>query len=219
MSGGRYELVVFDWDGTLMDSADKIVNCFRSAAGDAGLPVPAREAVRRIIGLGLAEALAELFPGAGDAALQRAGGAYRHYFLEGDRTAMRLFPGVVEGLGHLKSQRLALGVATGKARRGLDRLLADTRTGHLFDATRCVDEACSKPHPRMLWDILEHTGTDPSRALMVGDTTFDMQMAAAAGMDALAVDYGAHPPAALHAEAPKACLSSFSEVVQWIRQS
>lgn len=215
----RYRLIVFDWDGTLMDSADKIVNCFRGAARDAGQPLPEQDAVKGIIGLGLPEALAALFPDANDADRERLTAAYRHHFLVGDRTTTGLFPGVVDGLKRLRAQRLLLGVATGKARRGLDRVLGETRTRSYFHATRCVDEAQSKPHPRMLWDILEATGVDPSQALMVGDTTFDLQMAAAAGVDALAVGYGAHPTAPLLAERPRACLDEFSEVVRWIQES
>lgn len=211
-------MIVFDWDGTLMDSAAKIVNCFRSAARDVGLSVPTAAEVRHIIGLGLQEAVAHLFPAAGEPELQRASQAYREYFLERDDTRSGLFPGVVEGLQILKSDNLKLAVATGKARRGLDRVLDETGTRDLFTATRCVDEAVSKPHPRMLRDILDATGVDADRALMVGDTTFDLKMAAAAGMDALAVSYGAHPVEPLMAEAPKACLHSFAEVVEWIRK-
>lgn len=219
MSGRRYRLVVFDWDGTLMDSAEKIVNCFRAAARDTGLPVPAPDDVRAIIGLGLAEALAELFPEAGGTERHRAGLAYREHYTERDQTTMRLFPGVVEGLRMLKSERYLLAVATGKARPGLDRVLDDTGTRPLFHATRCVDEARSKPHPRMLLDILAQTGARTDEALMVGDTTFDLRMAAAAGMDALAVGYGAHPADSLRAENPRACVDGFNEVVEWIRTS
>lgn len=212
-----YRLVVFDWDGTLMDSAAKIVNCFRNAAADVGLPVPAPRQARRIIGLGLPEALEELFPNAGDRQLAEVSRAYRDHFLERDDTATALFPGVVEGLTTLKSESYVLGIATGKARRGLERVLEETGTRDLFAATRCVDEALSKPHPRMLLDILDQTGIGAREALMVGDTTFDMAMAAAAGMHALAVSYGAHPVEPLLAEGPIACVHEFSEVVRWIQ--
>lgn len=219
MSRRRYRLVVFDWDGTLMDSAQKIVNCFRAAALDTGLPAPEPERVRDIIGLGLREALVELFPDADEAALARVGSSYRDHFVERDQTAMNLFPGVMEGLNTLKSERFVLAVATGKARRGLDRVLDETGTRHLFDTTRCVDEAQSKPHPRMLLDILAETGVGPRESLMVGDTTFDLRMAAAAGMDALAVGYGAHAVSPLRQENPVGCLNEFNEVVQWIREN
>lgn len=219
MNDRRYKVIVFDWDGTLMDSASKIVNCFRSAALDTGLPVPSPDAVRQIIGLGLAEALASLFPGAREPDLHRVADTYREYFLERDDTATGLFPGVIEGLSMLKSESFVLAVATGKARRGLDRIMKETDVDGLFSATRCVDEARSKPHPQMLRDILAQTRFESREALMVGDTTFDMQMAAATGMDALAVSYGAHALEPLLAERPRACVDDFSEVVRWIREN
>lgn len=217
MTRRRYQLVVFDWDGTLMDSAAKIVNCFRCAARDVGAPVPSPDAVRGIIGLGLDEALAVLFPDADDIDRRRLRAAYRDHFLERDDTDTGLFPGVAEGLAMLKDDAYVLAIATGKARRGLDRVLDETRVRHLFAASRCVDEALSKPHPRMLQDLLAQTGVEPRRALMVGDTTFDLRMAAAADMDALAVSYGAHPVEPLLAENPRDCLDDFGEVVRWIR--
>ncbi len=219
MSRRRYRMVVFDWDGTLMDSAAKIVNCFRAAARDVGVPVPTPDAVRGIIGLGLAEALDQLFPGTGEVERERLMEAYRAHFLERDETYTGLFPGVAEGLATLRDEDFVLAIATGKARRGLDRVLGETAVGHLFSASRCVDEAVSKPHPQMLRDILARTGIDPRDALMVGDTTFDLKMAAAADMDALAVSYGAHPVGPLLAENPVGCVDDFGSVVRWIRES
>lgn len=219
MTARRYKMVVFDWDGTLMDSAAKIVNCFRSAARDVGACVPTPEAVRGIIGLGLDESLAALFPGAEAEQQQLLMQSYREHFLERDRTRMALFPGVEAGLAALKEDDFLLAIATGKARRGLERALDETAVRHLFATSRCVDEALSKPHPRMLRDILDETGIAAREALMVGDTTFDLQMAAAADMDALAVSYGAHPVEPLLAENPRDCLDEFGEVVQWIRTS
>lgn len=211
-----YRLVVFDWDGTLMDSAARIVSCFRAAALEVGLPAPNPEQARGIIGLGLREAFARLFPGAGEPELARLSEAYRDQFLRRNQTASALFPGVAHGLERLKSESFLLAIATGKARRGLERALRETGLGGLFAATRCVDEAVSKPHPRMLLDILAETRTDPEDAVMVGDTTFDMTMAAAAGVDGLAVSYGAHPVEALLAERPKACLDDFGAVMRWL---
>lgn len=219
MTTRRYKMVVFDWDGTLMDSAAKIVNCFRRAAQDVGAPVPTAEAVRGIIGLGLDESLAALFPDAGDEQRHLLMESYRDHFLERDRTPMALFPGVETGLAALKENDLLLAIATGKARRGLERALDETAVRPLFSASRCVDEAVSKPHPQMLRDILDETDIAAREALMVGDTTFDLQMAAAVDMDALAVSYGAHPVESLLAENPRECLDEFSEVVEWIRAS
>lgn len=214
-----YRLVVFDWDGTLMDSADRIVRCFRGAAEDLGVPVPDPDRTRRLIGLGLREAFAGLFPDANDSALDQLCEAYRDQFLYTDDTVSMLFPGVPEGLERLKSESFMLSIATGKSRRGLERALRETGLSGLFSATRCVDEALSKPHPRMLLDLLSATRTDAGEALMVGDTTFDMAMAAAAGMDGLAVGYGAHPAADLLAENPRDLVEDFAAVVQWVRDN
>ncbi|HSH40649.1 MAG TPA: HAD-IA family hydrolase [Arenicellales bacterium] len=217
MSARRYRMIVFDWDGTLMDSAAKIVNCFRAAARDEDAPLPSPRAVRGIIGLGLGEAIATLFPGSSEQQRQRLAEAYRDHFLERDQTYTGLFPGVPEGLAALVEEDYVLAIATGKARRGLDRVLDETGVREYFAASRCVDEAESKPHPRMLLDLLGHTGIDARDALMVGDTTFDLQMAAAARMDALAVSYGAHEVGPLLAENPRDCLDEFRDVVQWVR--
>jgi phosphoglycolate phosphatase len=129
---------------------------------------------------------------------------------------MPLFPGVPEGLEHLRSLGYRLAIATGKARRGLDRVLGQSSLGHLFSVSRCADETLSKPHPRMLLEILEHTGLDPGRAVMVGDTVYDMQMAARAGMASIAVGYGVQPRERLLAEAPLFCAGSFDEVRSWL---
>lgn len=215
----RHELIIFDWDGTLMDSIAKIVRCFTAALDDVGLPQPGDGAVRHVIGLGLAEAVATLLPEAAAATRAQVVERYREHFLHIDRTDMPLFPGVREGLASLAEQGYLLAVATGKARRGLERVLRDTGMAELFVATRCADEAFSKPHPRMLEDILERTGMNADRALMVGDTTYDMQMARHAGMDGLAVTYGVHGRELLAAHAPLACLDSFGEVYAWLQRT
>jgi phosphoglycolate phosphatase len=212
----RHDLIIFDWDGTLMDSIAKIVRCFEAALADAGAPTPGTDAIRDIIGLGLVEAVAVLLPRVEATVRARVVERYREHFLRLGDTEMKLFPGVRAGLEELAARGRLLAVATGKARRGLDRVLRDTGTAQLFSATRCADEAYSKPHPRMLEDILEQTGIAPARALMVGDTTYDMQMARHAGMDGLAVSYGVHDRHALLGQAPLACLDSFAEVRAWL---
>lgn len=212
------ELVVFDWDGTLMDSAAKIVRCFERALDEAGAPQPGTDAIRHVIGLGLKEAVAALLPGADERLRARVVERYRAHFLRVDNTAMELFPGVREGLEALAAQGYRLAVATGKSRRGLERVLAETGLGSLFVATRCADEAASKPHPQMLEDILQCTGLDPEQAIMVGDTVYDLEMARAAGVDALAVTYGVHDRASLMACRPLACLNAFTEVCDWLRR-
>jgi phosphoglycolate phosphatase len=212
----RYELVILDWDGTLMDSAGKIVQCFRSAAADIGVADPGEAAIRNIIGLALDEAMDALLPGEDEATRQRMVTRYRDYFLGLDRTASPLFPGVAEGLRDLVARGFLLAIATGKARRGLDRALGETDLAPLFSASRCADETFSKPHPQMLLDILDRTGVSVDRAIMVGDTVYDLEMARNAGMDSLAVSYGVHERERLLAQAPKAVVDSFDEVRSWL---
>lgn len=209
------DLIVFDWDGTLMDSEAKIVRCVQAAARDTGIADPGPAAIRHIIGLGLQEAIQALFPAETPTQHRRLIESYRTHFLELDDTAMPLFPGVAEGLAALAGQGYLLAVATGKSRRGLDRVLDETGTRPLFVASRCADEAFSKPHPRMLEDILDVTGVVPQRAVMVGDTVYDMQMAGHARVAALAVSYGVHSRAALLDEGALACLDSFPAVREW----
>jgi phosphoglycolate phosphatase len=194
------------------------VCCFAAAIEDAGAPDPGEDAIRHIIGLGLGEAVTELLPEADAATREQVVERYRQHFLHLDQTGMELFPGVRAGLEDLSAQGYLLAIATGKARRGLDRVLHDTDTAHLFCATRCADEAFSKPHPRMLEDILEQVGLEADRALMVGDTTYDMQMARHAGMDRLAVTYGVHGRELLAEHDPLACLDSFTEVYEWLQR-
>lgn len=212
----RYDLLIFDWDGTLMDSIARIVNCFGNACTDIGLPRPTDAAMRHVIGLGLTEAVDELLPGVDQAMREQVVARYREHFLHIDNTPSPLFDGVRAGLEQFANQGYLLAVATGKSRRGLDRVLDETGLGGLFVATRCADEAFSKPHPRMLEDLLDYTGLEPSRALMVGDTTYDLQMARAASMDSLAVSYGVHTREDLLAHAPRVCLDTFGEVHQWL---
>jgi phosphoglycolate phosphatase len=211
-----YQLIVFDWDGTLMDSAGKIVRCFESAVGDVGLPSPGPAAIRNIIGLGLGEAVASLLPRCDSQTQSRVVERYREHFLHLDQTDMPLFPGVRDGLASLAQRGYLLAVATGKARRGLSRVLRETGLEALFAASRCADESFSKPHPQMLLDILDQTGVAPAAALMVGDTVYDMEMARNARVDGLAVSYGVHERERLLAHGPVACLDSFAEVHGWL---
>jgi phosphoglycolate phosphatase len=212
----RYDLIVFDWDGTLVDSEARILNCFRAASLDTGFAYPGDPAVRDIIGLGLREAIEALYdtlpPGGVDALVER----YREHFIHLDPTPMPYFPGVENGLPRLVERGYRLAVATGKARRGLTRMLDGNPMARLFAFTRCADEARSKPHPQMLYDIMAATGVAPARALMVGDTVHDMRMAASAGTHALAVSYGVQPRERLLAESPLACVDSFEELCRWL---
>lgn len=211
-----YELIIFDWDGTLMDSAAKIVRCFQCAAQDAGLAPPADSEVRNIIGLGLKEALDVLLPDAQESVRAHVIECYRQHFLNLDTTETPLFPGVMDGLDRLSTAGFRFAIATGKARRGLDRVLQETGISHYFCATRCADEAKSKPHPQMLHDLLGATGVPTARALMVGDTTYDLEMASAAAMGSIAVSYGAHERERLLPHGPLGCFDSFRNVCQWL---
>lgn len=217
MSARSYELIIFDWDGTLMDSAAKIVHCFERAFVEVGATYPGAEAVRRIIGLGLNEAITALMPGAEWSQCVAVSDRYRDNFLALDAEAMSLFPGVRQGLQTLAAQGCLLAVATGKSRRGLDRVLQHTGLGEFFVTTRCADEAFSKPHPRMLEDILERTGITPAQAIMVGDTTYDIMMARAIDMAGLAVGYGVHSREELMQHGALACCESFDDVLSWLQ--
>jgi len=209
------ELIIFDWDGTLMDAEAKIVNCFRKSVADIEIDYPGDEATRNIIGLGLKEALDVLLPDYSDAIRQQVVDRYREHFLHLDETEMPLFKGVEEGLKRLQNDNYALAIATGKARVGLDRALEDSRLEEYFTVSRCADEAISKPHPRMVLDILAETGVSAENAIVVGDTTYDIQMAHRAGTDVLAVCYGVHDSKKLKAEKPLACVEDFNSVLEW----
>ncbi len=211
-----YELLVFDWDGTLMDSESRIVNCMRAAIADLGLALPSDQSISNIIGLGLKEAISTLVPGADEALIKRVTERYRHHFLFENRTPMPLFHGAKELLHALKAEGYLLAVATGKGRPGLDRALKHTGLDQVFHTTRCADEAFSKPHPDMLLQILDELGVQAADALMIGDTEYDMQMANSAGTAALAVSYGVHSVERLLRHEPEGCLAAISEVSEWL---
>lgn len=208
----RYKLVIFDWDGTLMDSADKIVNCMQSAARQCDMPVPSYEEVGHIIGISLKPAIKQLFNISDDALAEQLVQAYKKAFIASDSTPCPLFEGVVLMLETLKKAGCTLAVATGKARRGLDRAWAQTNTGHFFSGSRTADEAESKPSPDMLLQLLGELGFTPEEAVMIGDTTYDMQMAKTIGMDRIGVSYGVHAQVHLEALAPVALVHSIKEL-------
>jgi len=211
----RYRAVVFDWDGTVMDSTRTIVQCIQGACADLGLPVPDSRRASWVIGLSLESALyhaiptltAELFPDFQE--------RYRSHYLSRD-AELPLFDGMAELLGSLRTQGVLLGVATGKSRAGLDRVLTQRDMHGHFDATRCADETFSKPHPAMLLEIMDALGLSPHEVLMVGDTCHDMQMARNAGVDGLGVTYGAHDPEALGAGEPLIMVDSVAQMRDWL---
>lgn len=211
----RYSLIVFDWDGTLIDSAGGIVECIQEAARDLCLPVPARETASHVIGLGLHDSLRTAVPTLREEQYREFSDAYRRHFLA-RQGAMALFPGVREMLQDLHAAGYRLAVATGKSRRGLEHALESTALHKYFAASRCADETNPKPHPAMLLELLQQLAAAPGQALMVGDTSHDLEMARSAGVDAVAVSYGAHPGDALRALAPRACVASVPELREWL---
>lgn len=213
----RYRLVIFDWDGTLMDSEARIVACMQAAARDVGWRELSRESVRDIIGLGLPEAIGKLCPGMAAEQAEALRLCYAQRFVAADQTPMSFFDGVEVGLRQLRSNRhIRLAVATGKSRRGLDRVFAATGSGDWFHASRTADETLSKPHPRMLEELLAETRINVAEALMVGDTEYDMEMARALGMDRLAVTYGVHARERLAACEPIYTAQIFPELIDWL---
>ena len=213
----NYRLVVFDWDGTLLDSAGAIVASIQAAARDLGLAPPDEKTARQVIGLGLHDALSQAMPGVPAGDYPRVAERYRHHYLAQDHE-LSLFAGARELVEELADAGYLLGVATGKSRLGLDRALQASGLGAFFHATRCADECNSKPAPDMLLEIMAELGAEPERTLMIGDTTHDLQMARNAGVAALAVGYGAHPAEILAAERPLGLFGEFDELKEWLRR-
>ncbi len=215
----QFDLIVFDWDGTLMDSAARIVSSLHAAGEDLMLPDRSDAECRNVIGLGLYEAINTLHPGMDPKYSMRFADRYRHHFLVASPLPEVLFEGVHEILQSLESRQLWLGVATGKSRKGLDRVLEQTRCKRYFHSTRCADETCSKPDPMMLREIIEELDVSPDKTLMVGDTEYDMEMASRAGTAALAVTYGAHEGHRLKQYKPLACLNSINAMASWLENN
>jgi phosphoglycolate phosphatase len=211
----RYGAVVFDWDGTVMDSTHSIVAAIQAACVDLNLPVPDASQASWVIGLSLESALYRAVPELGAAQMPRFLERYRVHFLQRD-PEIKLFDGIVDLLGALRTRDVALAVATGKSRIGLDRVLGTTQLHAHFHATRCADETQSKPHPAMLFELMEELDLEPSQVLMVGDTSHDIYMASSAGVDSMAVTYGAHDRKTLLAAEPTIMVSSVPEMQSWI---
>jgi phosphoglycolate phosphatase len=211
----RFDLIVFDWDGTLFDSTALIVRAIQQACQDAGVPVPSDERAAYVIGLGLHDALQHAVPGLDAKHYPRIAERYRHHYFQSQHE-LNFFPGTHEMLAALKTRGHRLAVATGKGRRGLDSALEAGSLRTLFDASRTADETVSKPHPRMLLELMQELNIAPGRTLMVGDTTHDLQLAANAGTASLAVSFGAHEAQAFDAHAPLAVLHSTAELHDWL---
>lgn len=213
-----FKALIFDWDGTLFDSTALIVQSLQSSFADLDLPVPTRDACRHVIGLSLPSAMHYLYPQLPEQRYPELVQAYRRHYLGRDHEVV-FFDGVVEALERYARQGVFLAVATGKSRAGLDRALDSTGLRRIFDVTRCADETFSKPHPEMVLQILDVLGLNAADALMIGDTSHDMELARNAGTAAVAVSYGAHERATLQAWNPLFIADSFVEFDQWLMQS
>jgi phosphoglycolate phosphatase len=211
----RYDLIVFDWDGTLIDSTGLIAHCIRTAAAELGLAVPDEQAAKHIIGLGLNDATMGLFPELAHAERMRFAERFRYHYVVRDHEAP-LYEGVDELLQFLRLQDRFLAIATGKPRAGLDRALDRTGLKDMFDFTRCADEGFPKPNPDMLERLMDFCGVTPDCVLMIGDTTHDIQLARNARTDVVAVEYGAHPAAYLRDHAPLASFATVEDLHQWL---
>ena len=212
---GRYSVIIFDWDGTLMDSIAGIVAAVQDAAREMGLPVPTAEVVKNLIGLGFHDLLKAALPSLPRERSKEFIAAYGRHFLTHQST-MTLFSGVPELLHELRVRGLRLAVATGRSRCRLQLALSSTGVGELFASTRCAEETNAKPHPAMLLALMEELEVDRQDVLMIGDTCHDIQMALSAGVDALAVGYGAQPPRSLTALRPRACVASVRQLRSWL---
>ncbi|HXM70165.1 MAG TPA: HAD-IA family hydrolase, partial [Thermoanaerobaculia bacterium] len=216
MHDSTLKLLVFDWDGTLMDSVGSIVGCTRAVIAELGLGEADETTIRGTVGLGLRETVDTLVPGCDDALFDVVLECYRRHWVATFRDLPLLFPGVPGMLGELARSGYLLAVATGKSRRGLEHALDQTGLRGHFQATRTADDALSKPHPQMLLDILEQLGVRPRAAVMVGDSIYDLRMAANAGTHGVAVLSGAHGREELAAEAPRVLLERIDELPAWL---
>jgi phosphoglycolate phosphatase len=213
-----YQLLIFDWDGTLMDSVARIVDCLRKA-GEEVLGEESRHSdeLKDVIGLGLNEALTQLHTTCNATQIQAMADSYRQQYMETNTTASVLFDGAARTLEKLEQQGYWLAIATGKGRQGLDQVLKITGMASRFHSTRCASETLSKPHPLMLEEILQQLGLEAHQALMIGDTEYDMEMAKNASMDRLGVSYGVHPAERLNKHQPIGCIDHIHQLNDFLQ--
>jgi phosphoglycolate phosphatase len=213
----QFDLIVFDWDGTLFDSTGLITRSIQAACGDVGAAVPSERDASFVIGMGLKEALRHAAPAFPEARYAELADRYRHHYFAQQHEIL-MFDGALELLAALKESKHLLAVATGKSRRGLDEALHSKQLLGVFDATRTADETASKPDPRMLLELMTELGARPERTLMIGDTTHDLQLAANAGTASIGVSYGAHDPAEFAVCAPRHVAHSIADLHAWLAQ-
>jgi phosphoglycolate phosphatase len=211
----QFDLIAFDWDGTLFDSTRIIVRCIQQAVSDVGGAVPSDRDAAYVIGMGLMDALAHAAPDVPRERYAELGASYRRHYMT-HQDDLSLFDGVLPMLAALRERQHLLAVATGKSRRGLDEVLQTVQLAGVFDGSRTADETAGKPDPRMLHELMRELGADPGRTLMIGDTTHDLQMALNAGCASVAVSYGAHAPGGFEALQPRAVVHSVRELHDWL---
>lgn len=211
----QFDLIAFDWDGTLFDSTAIITRCIQSAVRDVGGVVPSDRDAAYVIGMGLMQALAHAAPDVPESKYPELGARYRHHYTA-HANDISLFEGVLVMLADLKARQHCITVATGKSRHGLDEALQTVELQGIFDGSRTADETAGKPHPRMLQELMREFGAEPARTLMIGDTTHDLQMALNAGCPSVGVSYGAHEPAAFDALTPRFVAHSVRELHDWL---
>ncbi|SNX28189.1 phosphoglycolate phosphatase [Polynucleobacter meluiroseus] len=214
----RYDLIVWDWDGTILDSTPTIVQCIQQACRDLGFKEPDDSLASSVIGLGIHDSLRRAVPWIEPAHFPKLTERFRYHYLSKDNE-LHLFAGIRELLQDLRDEGYLLGVATGKSRVGLDRSIAHHEIGHLFHATRTADESFSKPHPGMLLELSDATLVPVRRMLMIGDTTHDLEMATNAGVDAVAVTYGAHPASTLETAPSLVHVDNVPQLSQWLHNN
>ena len=212
----QFDLVVFDWDGTLYDSTALIVRSIQAACADLSLPIPTKDEASYVIGLGLHDALRHVAPTMDPARVHELSRRYQHHYLSSHHE-LSLFDGALEMLAMLKERQHWLAVATGKTRLGLNEALGHAELRGMFDSTRTADETQSKPHPQMLLELIREFGVEPERTLMIGDTTHDLQLAINAGTACVAVSYGAHEPASFASFDTLAVAHSMAQLHQWLK--
>ena len=211
----RFDLIAFDWDGTLFDSTAIIVRCIQAAVRDVGGTMPTDKEAAYVIGMGLMQALAHAAPDVPLEKYTELGNRYRFHYLQ-HQDDLSLFDGVLPLLNDLRERGHLLAVATGKSRRGLDEALHSVDLRGVFDGSRTADQTAGKPHPLMLQELMAEFDVAPERLLMIGDTTHDLQMAVNAGCASVGVSYGAHEPDAFHALKPLAVAHSVRELHDWL---
>jgi phosphoglycolate phosphatase len=211
----QFDLIAFDWDGTLFDSTALITRCIQAAVVDVGGAQPTRQAASYVIGMGLMQALAHAAPDVPRERYPLLGERYRHHYTA-SQNEISLFDGVLPLLADLKARQHVLTVATGKSRSGLNEVLRTVELAGVFDGSRTADETAGKPHPMMIEELMHEFGVPPERTLMIGDTTHDLQMALNAGCASVGVSYGAHEPDGFHVLQPRHVAHSVRELHDWL---